>query len=138
MHRLYLQANELTGVVIAAAIKVQKHFGPGLLESIYVKCLARELELAGCSVVMEKQVVVKYEGIVFDEKLRFDLLVNDCLIVEAKSTAKGIVEENCAQTLSYMSLLDIPLGLIINFGDIRMGVRGIRRLILRGANEQGQ
>ena len=85
MHRLYKQADSLTGVVIDAAVAVQKHFGIGLLESIYQKCLAQELRLAGHKVEIEKTVTIQYKGLEFDEKLRIDLLVDDCLVVECKS-----------------------------------------------------
>ena len=134
MHPLYKKANELSPVVIHAAIDVYKHFGPGLLESIYTRCLARELELLGYCVLREKRVNIEYKGLAFDESLRFDLLVEECLLVEAKVSESGIHPENRHQLLSYERLLDIPLGLIFNFGDIRFGDRGIQRVILKGAD----
>jgi len=134
MHPLYAQANELTPVVIRCAIEVYKHFGPGLLESIYTRCLARELELLGHHVQMEKSITVTYKGVAFEEHLRFDLLVDACLLVESKVSDSGIRAEYRYQLLSYEKLLDIPLGLIFNFGDVRFGDRGIQRVILKGAD----
>jgi len=134
MQPLYTKANELTQVVIRCALEVYKHFGPGLLESIYTRCLARELELLGYHVQMEKRINITYKGLSFEEHLRFDLLVEECLLVESKVSESGIHAENRHQLLSYENLLDIPLGLIFNFGDIRFGDRGIQRVILKGAD----
>ena len=137
MHRLWTQAEALTGEVIDAAIEVQKHFGVGLLESIYQKCLGQELRLRGHDVKLEIAVPVRYKGLEFEEKLRVDVLVDDCLIVECKSLDESKIDiVRCkAQTLSYMKLLDVPLGLVINFGDYRLGRRGISRVILKGADD---
>ena len=85
MHPLYEKAHNLTEEVIAAAIAVHRHFGPGVLESIYVKCLEQALKVAGHTVEREKTVTVSYMGTTFDEKLRCDLLADDCLVIEAKS-----------------------------------------------------
>lgn len=136
MHPLYEKASRITGLVIESSIAVYKHFGPGLLESIYVKCLAHELELNGHDVEVERAVVVTYRGKVFREKLRFDLIVDSCLLIEAKVTDSGIRPEHVHQLLSYMKLMDIPLGLVINFGEIRFSDRGVKRVILKGANQQ--
>jgi len=134
MHPLYTKANDLTPIVIRCAIEVYKHFGPGLLESIYTRCLARELELMGYQVQTEKRINITYKGLTFEEHLRFDLLVEECLLVESKVSDSGINPEYRKQLLSYTSLLDVPLGLIFNFGDIRFGDRGIQRVILKGAD----
>ncbi len=137
MHRLWTQAEALTGEVIDASIEVQKHFGIGLLESIYQKCLGQELRLRGHDVKLEIAVPVRYKGLEFEEKLRVDILVDDCLIVECKSLDESKIDiVRCkAQTLSYMKLLDVPLGLVINFGDYRLGRRGVSRVILKGADD---
>jgi len=134
MHPLYTKANDLTPIVIRCAIEVYKHFGPGLLESIYTRCLARELELLGYRVQMEKRINITYKGLSFEEHLRFDLLVEECLLVESKVSDSGIHPEYRKQLLSYTNLLDVPLGLIFNFGDTRFGNRGIQRVILKGAD----
>jgi len=107
--------------------------GIGLLESIYSRCLAHELELQGCAVKREQVVNIEYKGVRFDEKLRFDLLVNDCLMLELKVMEGSIRLEHKLQTLSYMKLLNVPIGLVMNFGERRFGSRGIQRVILKGA-----
>jgi GxxExxY protein len=135
MHPLYEKAHNLTDEVIAAAVEVHKHFGPGVLESIYVKCLEQALKCAGHTVEREKIVTISYMGASFDEKLRCDLLVDDCLIIEAKSIEPCDLQRFRMQLLSYMKLLDKPLGLVMNFGEERFGKRGIRRVILKGADE---
>jgi len=137
MHDLWLKAEALTGEAIAAAVEVQRHFGIGLLESIYQKCLGHELRLRGHDVKLEFAVPVRYKGFEFSEKLRVDILVDDCLIVECKSCdeEKVNMERHKAQLLSYMKLLDLPLGLVMNFGDYRFGRRGIARVILKGADD---
>ena len=85
MHPAYEKANHLSGEVIGAAIEVHRHKGSGLIESIYERCLLRELELRSISAVTQKIVRVEYKGLVFHEPLRFDLLVDDCLLVELKA-----------------------------------------------------
>lgn len=135
MHPLFKKANNLTDEVIAAAIAVHKHFGPGVLESIYVKCLEQALKVAGHMVEREKTVTISYMGATFDERLRCDLLVDDCLVIEAKSVESCDLQRFRMQLLSYMKLLDKPLGLVMNFGEERFGSRGIRRVILKDADK---
>jgi len=76
---------------------------------------------------------VEYKGLVFDEPLRFDLLVDDCLLVELKAV-EILHPSSKAQLLSYMKLLDIPIGLLINFHESLLK-NGISRMILPGANQ---
>ncbi len=134
MHPLYEKANMLTKDVIEAALKVQAHFGIGLLESIYMTCLAHELKLRGHRCSTEQIVRIEYEGMVFEKELRYDLLVDDCLMIEGKSKSGEIVLEERQQLLSYMQLMNIPLGLVLNFGVSQMLKHGIRRVILKGAD----
>src|SRR5216117_4533061 len=94
--------------------KSHRHKGPGLIESIYERCLLRELELRFIPATTQKIVRVEYKGLVFDESLRFDLLVDDCLLVELKAV-EVLHPSSKAQLFSYMKLLDIPIGLLINF-----------------------
>ena len=138
MHPLYEKAAPLTEEIIAAAIEVQKHFGIGLPESIYQKCLARELQLRGHTAETEVAVPITYKGYEFTEKLRIDVLVDKCLVIEAKSLDEDRVDmvRHKSQCLSYLKLMDLPLGLVINFGDYRLGKRGIVRVILAGADDQ--
>lgn len=134
MHPLFEQASAMTHDVIGAAIEVHRAMGPGLLESIYEWCLTKELELRGYEVLRQKNVVVCYKQFKREEPLRFDLLVDNCLFVEVKAVEK-VHPINKAQLLSYMKLLDIPLGLIINFNVLKL-TDGVSRLILPGANEE--
>ena len=136
MHALYKQAAALTEEVIAAAVKVQKHFGIGALESIYVRCLERELELAGHKTSREKVIKINYRGMQFEENLRYDLLIDDCLLIEAKSCEKENMDIWRMQLLTYMKLMDKPLGLVINFGNEHLPTRGVKRVILKGADEE--
>ena len=132
MHPLFSQASATTHDTIGAAIEVHKDKGPGLLESIYEWCLTMELELRGHSVQRQDNVIIRYKHFQREEKLRFDLLIDKCLFVEVKAT-DAVLPIHKAQLLSYMKLLDIPLGLIINFNELKLS-DGISRLILPGAN----
>ena len=136
MHPLYEQASKLTEEVVKAAVTVQKHFGIGALESIYVKCLERELQLAGHTTSREGSVKINYRDMVFDENLRYDLLVDDCLLVEAKACEKENMEVWRMQLLTYMKLMDKPLGLVMNFGNESFPRRGLKRVILKGADDE--
>jgi GxxExxY protein len=131
MHRLFEKASGLTEAIIGAAIEVHRDKGPGLIESIYEWCLAREFELRGLPCLSQKSVVITYKGFKREEPLRFDMLVADCVLVEAKAVEK-ILPIHKAQLLSYMKLLDIPLGLLINFHELKL-TDGVHRLILPGA-----
>ena len=121
----------MTETVIAAAIEVHRDKGPGLLESIYEWCLIKELELRGLTCGSQQIVRLEYKGFTRDEALRLDLLVEGCLLVETKAIAE-ILPIHKAQLLSYMKLLNVPLGLVINFNVERL-TDGIARLILAGA-----
>lgn len=132
MHVLYAKADGLTGSIIAAAIEVHRDKGPGLVESIYEWCLLRELELHRIKATNQKLVQITYKGFVREEPLRFDVLVEDCVLVEAKSVEK-VLPIHKAQLLSYMKLLNVPVGLLINFNEAKL-TDGVSRLILPGAN----
>jgi GxxExxY protein len=132
MHPLFKKADEVSREVIGAAIEVHRLKGPGLLETIYEKCLMRELSLRALAAVHQRAVKIDYKGFEFEETLRLDVLVEECLLVELKSVQE-IQPIHKAQLLSYMKLLDIPVGLLINFHEVRL-VNGIHRLILHGAS----
>ena len=85
MHPLFGKADGHTGSVIGAAIEVHRIMGSGLLESIYERCLLRKLELRSIPVLNQEEVVIDYKGTVFKETLKFDLLVDGCLLVELKA-----------------------------------------------------
>ena len=136
MHPLYEKADGLSREVIGAAIEVHRHMGAGLIESIYERCLLRELALRSIPCVAQKVVRVEYKGIAFDEPLRFDLLVGECLLLELKAV-ETLHPFSKAQLFSYMKLLDVPLGLLINFHEPVLK-NGISRMILPGANRIGE
>ena len=133
MHCAYEKANQLSGEVIGAAIEVHRRKGPGLIESIYERCLLRELELRSICATTQKIVRVEYKGLIFDEPLRFDLLVEDCLLVELKAV-EVLHPSSKAQLFSYMKLLDVPIGLLLNFHEPVLK-NGIFRMILPGVNQ---
>ena len=132
MNPLFEKASGLTENIIAAAIEVHRDKGPGLIESIYEWCLVKELELRGLQSVSQKSVIIEYKGFTREEPLRFDVLVEGCVLVEAKAVEK-VVPIHKAQLLSYMRLLNVPLGLLINFHEMKV-TDGVVRLILPGAN----
>lgn len=133
MHPLFVKADRLSGLVIGAAMEVHRNKGPGLIESIYERCLLRELELRDIAATAQKVVRVEYKGLVFDEPLRFDVLVDDCLLVELKAV-ETVHPFSKAQLFSYMRLLNVPLGLLFNFHEPILK-NGIARMILPGANQ---
>ena len=133
MHPLFGKADLLSREVIGAAIEVHRLKGPGLIESIYEKCLMRELSLRGLNAINQRLVRIEYKGLVFEEPLRFDVLVDGCLLLELKCVQE-ILPIHSAQLLSYMKLLDVPVGLLINFHELKLAY-GIHRLILLGANQ---
>ncbi|HTZ20580.1 MAG TPA: GxxExxY protein [Opitutaceae bacterium] len=133
MHPLFAEASRLTQTIIGGAIEVHKDKGPGLVESIYEWCLTKELELHGLNSINQKIVKIHYKGFVRDEPLRFDSLVNGCVLLEIKSV-ESVLPVHKAQLLSYMKLLDVPLGLLINF-NVNKLTDGVSRLILPGADK---
>lgn len=110
--------------------------GAGLIESIYERCFLRELQLRSISCASQKDVRFEYKGVAFEEPLRFDILIEDCLLLELKAV-EILHPVSKAQLLSYMKLLDIPLGLLINFHE-PMLKNGITRMILPGANRDDE
>ena len=131
MHALFEKASELTETIIAAAIEVHRDKGPGLVESIYEWCLTKELGLRGLKYVSQKTVLIEYKEFTREEPLRFDVLIEGCVLVEAKAVER-ILPIHKAQLLSYMKLLDVPLGLLLNFHEMKV-TDGISRLVLPGA-----
>jgi GxxExxY protein len=133
MHHLFRKADGLTEAIIGAAIEVHRDRGPGLIESIYEWCLTKELGLRGLATVSQKTVLIEYKGFTREEPLRFDVLVAGCVLVEVKAVQE-ILAIHKAQLLSYMKLLNVPIGLLINFHEMKL-TGGVHRLILPGANK---
>jgi len=120
--------SQLSNRVIGSAIEVHKTLGPGLLEKIYLQCLAYELELIGINFKMEYSLPVEYKGMFMDCGYRVDLLVEDEIIVELKAVEEilGIHE---AQLLTYMKLSGIEQGFLINF-NVKKLKNGLRSYVL--------
>jgi GxxExxY protein len=105
---------QLSYEIVGKAIKVHKTLGPGLLESVYEKCLKYELEISGYSVKQQFFVPIIYNELRFETDLKVDLLVDDLIVVELKAI-ENILPVHEAQLITYMKLLKKPQGLLINF-----------------------
>jgi GxxExxY protein len=123
-----MEFDELSRRVIEKAIAVHRALGPGLLESVYEKCLAYELTKAGLSVETQKEVPLDYEDVHIDCGFRADILVEKTLIVEIKAV-ETIAAVHEAQILTYMRLMGIKTGLLINF-NVRLLKEGLKRFVL--------
>jgi GxxExxY protein len=122
-----MRENEISQKIIGLAIKIHKKLGPGLLEKVYHECLYYEIQKSGLQVQKEVYVHVDYEEIKIERAFKIDLLVENKLIVELKSV-KELNDIYIAQTLTYLRLSKIRLGLLINFNEILLK-DGIRRVI---------
>ena len=114
--------------MIGCAIEVHRELKPGLLESTYEQCLARDLSLSGISFILQHPLPVEYKGVRLDRGYRIDLLIEQKLIVELKAVEEiqGIHQ---AQLLTYMKLAGIKTGLLINFNVTKLQ-NGLKRYVL--------
>ena len=122
-----MKPNELTSEIIGAAMKVHRKLGPGLLESAYEACVEYELQVAGLQVERQKAVPLIYETVKLDCGFRADLVVNELVVVELKCK-EAIHPVDEAQLLSHLRLLNLPIGLLINFHVVLLK-DGVRRLV---------
>jgi GxxExxY protein len=106
---------ELSAIAVDCGYKLHVNLGPGLLESVYEALLANALERCGLRVDRQKPIRIKYEDIVLQEGFRADLIVEDRLLIELKSTERHL-PVHAKQVLTYLRLMDQPLGLLMNFG----------------------
>ncbi len=113
--------------IVNSSIKVHKALGPGLLESVYQKCLAYELENDGLTVKCEVPVPVKYIDISVDTGFRADMIVNDSIIIENK-TVDEIHPIHEAQLLTYLKVTNIQLGFLLNW-NVTLMKNGIKRMV---------
>lgn len=120
--------NEISTLVIGAAIEVHRTLGPGLLESAYEECLFYELKQKGLQVERQIALPIVYKEIKLDHGYRLDLLVNNQVVVELK-TVEAINDVHQAQILTYMKLGGYKLGLLLNF-NVKLLKSGIKRYIL--------
>jgi GxxExxY protein len=123
-----MNKDELTEKVIGCAIEVHRVLGPGLLESTYEQCLAREMDLHHIAFEIQKPLPVEYKGTKLDCGYRIDLFVENRLIIELK-TVESIIDIHIAQILTYMKLTKVHVGLLINFY-VKLLKDGIRRFVL--------
>ena len=121
------QVDEITDVVIGAAIKVHKALGPGLLETAYEACLVFELRGLGRTIETEKRVPVVYGPVRIDCGYKIDILVDDLVVVEVKSV-RELAPIHTAQILTYLKITGSPAGLLLNF-NVPVLKQGIRRLL---------
>ncbi|HEY0873907.1 MAG TPA: GxxExxY protein [Vicinamibacterales bacterium] len=122
------ELDAISGRIIGAAIRVHKKFGPGLLESVYTPCLGHELVSEGLDVEIGKALSLQHEGLTIDRAYVLDLLVEGQVIVEVKCVSK-IAPIHTAQLLTYLRLMNLQLGLIINFNVTKLVDGGIKRVV---------
>ena len=120
------RVDALRGTIIGCAIEVHRRLGPGLLESVYQKCLGLELSEAHLRVEANRAVPLVYRGHPLTERLFIDLLVEDLIVVEVKSVSK-LAAVHTAQVITYLKLADKPAGLLLNFNCVLMK-DGTRRI----------
>jgi GxxExxY protein len=111
-----MELDDITGAIVNAAIKIHKDLGPGLLEAVYEVVLARALEKQGLRVQRQIPFRFEYDGVVFEEGFRIDLLVEGKVIVELKSVEQ-LAPVHGKILLTYLRLMNLPVGLLINFGE---------------------
>ena len=121
------EIDDITGIIVDAAYRIHTHLGPGLLESVYEAVLARDLERRGLRVERQVAVSFDYDGMHFDEGLRIDLLVQGVVIVELKSVEK-LAAVHSKQLLTYLRLMKLSVGLLINFGGATLK-EGLHRIV---------
>jgi GxxExxY protein len=115
--------------IIGAAVEVHRSLGPGLLESSYQRCLAYELASRGVRLDREVEIPIRYKGLVLRPGYRIDMLVEGAVVVEVKTVA-AIEPIHKAQILTYLKLMDLRVGLLINFNVARL-LDGLRRVVNR-------
>ena len=119
--------DEITGQIVDAATKLHQRLGPGLLESVYDAILARELARRGLCVERHRTIPFEFDGLRFDRGLVVDMLVEGQVVVEVKSVEMR-TPLHAKQVLTYLRLLDLRVGLLVNFGCATMK-EGLRRIV---------
>ena len=122
--------NDITYEIIGCAIEVHKELGPGLLESVYEKCMVHLLTQNGIEVKSQLSVPINFKGLKLNSDLRFDLLVEDLVIVELK-TVETILPIHEAQLLTYLKLLEKPKGILINFNCVNIFKEGQKTFVTK-------
>ena len=119
--------NELSRIIVDAAYKIHTTLGPGLLESVYEVVLKHELELRGVNVVTQQPMPVVYEGVNLEIGFRADMIVNRKVLIEIKSV-EAMNPVFAKQVRTYLRLMDLRLGLLINF-NVNLIKDGIQRVV---------
>ncbi|MCU1310535.1 MAG: NADH:ubiqui oxidoreductase subunit 5 [Candidatus Angelobacter sp.] len=122
-----MRENEISGIIVNAALKVHTALGPGLLESAYEACLNHELRKAGLKTLTQVPLPLQYDGIKLDVGYRLDLIAEDLVVVEIKAV-DSLAPIHTAQLLSYLKLSGKKLGLLVNFHVLHMK-DGIKRVV---------
>jgi iron complex transport system substrate-binding protein len=120
-------ANDISGEVVDASYRIHRDLGPGLLEGVYEVVLAKALEQRGLRVERQKPVPIEYAGLQFEEGFRADLVVEGCVVVELKSV-EHLLPVHSKKLLTYLRLMNLNVGLLINFG-APMLKSGIKRVV---------
>lgn len=122
-----LRQDNVTANIVDAALRIHRDLGPGLLESVYESILARELTERGFEVERQKLADFNYRGQLYREGFRVDLIVDRWVVIELKSIEK-ITPVHSKQLLTYLKLLGLPVGLLINFGGATLR-EGLKRIV---------
>jgi GxxExxY protein len=120
--------NDLSYKIIGCAIEVHKQLGPGLLESVYLECMKKELFLRGINFISQLLVPINYKGLLIDADYRLDLLIENSIAVELKAM-EGLLPVHEAQLLTYMKLLQKPKGVLINFNCTNIVKEGSKQMV---------
>ena len=120
--------DDLTYSILGCAIEVHRQVGPGLIESVYEKCFTHELFLRGKTFSSQQVVPLHYKGLQIAANLRYDILVEDLIVVELKAI-EGIMPIHMAAVLTYMKMLEKPKGIILNFNCINIFKEGQKTLV---------
>ena len=122
-----MKIDEITDAIVGEAIRIHRHLGPGLLESVYEKVICAGLTRKGFIVASQVPVAIKFDGLVIDAAFRVDLLIENTVVVEIKSIEQ-LTKVHAKQLLTYLRLMEQPVGLLLNFSGLTMK-EGIRRLV---------
>ena len=121
------EINEITGEVVDSALHIHTRLGPGLLESVYEAILEQKLRDKGLDVERQKPIRLEFDGLVFKEAFRADLLVDGKVLIELKSV-DAVTPVMQKQVLTYLRILELPVGLLINFNTPILS-KGIHRIM---------
>jgi GxxExxY protein len=121
--------DHLTGVIVDEAYRLHTRIGPGLLETVYESLLERMLAERGLKVERQKKVSFEIDGVRFQDGFRVDLLVEERVVIELKAIEK-LAPVHSRQLLTYLRLMQLPVGLLINFGTAKLN-DGLHRIVNR-------